>query len=64
MASEERFAVVRKLLEDHGWCLTRIGSSHHIFEKAGQSLISVPVHHGRVKPAYVRKIRKIIDQKD
>ena len=64
MASEERFAVVRKMLEDHGWVLTRISSSHHIFEKPGQSLISIPVHHGKVKPAYVRKIRKILEQKD
>ena len=62
MASEERFAVIRKMLEDHGWRLTRISSSHHIFEKTGQSLISIPVHHGKVKPSYVRKIHKILEQ--
>ena len=64
MPSEERFAIVRKLLEDNGWRLVRISSSHHIFDKPGQLQLSIPVHHGKVKPAYVRKIRKIIEQKD
>jgi predicted RNA binding protein YcfA (HicA-like mRNA interferase family) len=64
MPNEERFAAIRKLLEENGWRLARISSSHHIFEKVGYPLLSIPVHHGKVKPAYVRKIRKIIEQKD
>ena len=64
MPSEERFAVVQKRLENDGWRLTRISGSHHMFEKPGQALLSIPVHHGKVKPAYVRKIRKILEQKD
>jgi predicted RNA binding protein YcfA (HicA-like mRNA interferase family) len=64
MPSEERFAVVKTLLEENGWKLSRISGSHHIFEKVGQPLLSIPVHHGKVKPVYVRKIRKIVEQKD
>jgi predicted RNA binding protein YcfA (HicA-like mRNA interferase family) len=64
MSSEERFAIVRKPLEDDGWKLARISSSHHIFEKPGRPLLSVPVHRGKVKPVYVRRIREIIEEKD
>ena len=64
MPSEVRLAVVRKLLEENGWRLARISSSHHIFEKPGHPLLSIPVHGGKVKPAYVRQINKIIRQKD
>ncbi|HEV8604667.1 MAG TPA: type II toxin-antitoxin system HicA family toxin [Tepidisphaeraceae bacterium] len=60
MASEIRFAEIRKLLEQNGWTLGRISASHHIFEKP--ALISIPVHHGKVKPAYVRKAQKAIEE--
>jgi predicted RNA binding protein YcfA (HicA-like mRNA interferase family) len=59
--SEERFAVVRSLLEKNGWRLVRISASHHIFDRPGRRLISIPVHHGKVKAAYVRKVRKAIE---
>jgi predicted RNA binding protein YcfA (HicA-like mRNA interferase family) len=62
MASEIRFAEIRKLLEQNGWTLGRISGSHHIFEKPGATLISIPVHHGKVKPAYVRKAQKAIEE--
>jgi len=62
MASEMRFAEVRELLERNHWSLVRISGSHHIFEKAGSKLLSVPVHHGKVKPVYVRQIERAIKE--
>jgi predicted RNA binding protein YcfA (HicA-like mRNA interferase family) len=58
MASETRFADLRRRLEAHGWTLDRINGSHHIFVKEGEDHISVPVHGGRVKPGYIRRIEK------
>jgi predicted RNA binding protein YcfA (HicA-like mRNA interferase family) len=60
MPSEVRFAVVRKLLEAHGWTLARISGSHHVFTKAGERPIVIPVHHNKVHPRYVREIEKFI----
>lgn len=60
MPSPVRFAVVRKLLEDHGWVLDRVRGSHHQFVKAGMPTLPIPVHGGKVKYAYVRKIEKLI----
>lgn len=57
--SEQRFAVVRKLLESHGWTLARVKGSHHTFTKAGERPVIIPVHHGRVKPVYVQEVNKI-----
>jgi predicted RNA binding protein YcfA (HicA-like mRNA interferase family) len=40
--SGKRFA---KILENHGWKLLRIQSSHHIYGKSGNIIrISVPIH--------------------
>ena len=34
-----------KVLERHGWHLSRIKSSHHIYKKASETaIITVPVH--------------------
>ena len=63
MPSEVRFAEIRRLLEDHGWTLDRISGSHHIFTKPGERSISIPVHHGRVKPGYVGRIKKELGEK-
>ena len=61
MASEARFADVRRILEQHGWELLRISSSHHIFGKAGgPHRFSIPVHRGRVAPKYIFKIEKTL----
>lgn len=62
MASEVRFAEVRKLLQQHGYALVRISGSHHIFEKVGGGHIPNPVHGGKVKPVYVRQIQKIVEE--
>jgi predicted RNA binding protein YcfA (HicA-like mRNA interferase family) len=60
MSSKERFPDVRNLLEGAGYELVRVNGSHHIFTKPGESLVSIPVHHGNVKAFYVRQIEKIL----
>jgi predicted RNA binding protein YcfA (HicA-like mRNA interferase family) len=60
--SEERFAVVRKMLESSGWTLKRIKGSHHTFTKPGERPVIIPVHHNKVKPAYVREVKEICGQ--
>ena len=62
MASEESFATIKKQLESNGWSLTRINGSHHIFTKPNRMPISIPVHRGKVKNVYARKVDKIIEQ--
>ena len=59
MASEQRFNIVKKMLERKGYRLTRISGSHHIFTKKGSLPVSIPVHNGKVKAFYVKQIEKI-----
>lgn len=59
MASEVRFAVVRKILERAGYRLVRVSGSHHCFTKRGELPVSIPVHQGKVKAYYVRQVEKI-----
>jgi predicted RNA binding protein YcfA (HicA-like mRNA interferase family) len=56
--SPVRFAAVRRLLKQKGYALVRISGSHHVFEKPGKPLVVIPVHRGKVKPAYVREAEK------
>lgn len=59
MPSEPRFANLRRCLEHHGWTLENVNGSHHIFKKEGERRhINVPVHNGKVKSGYVRRIEK------
>ncbi|MGB7159765.1 MAG: type II toxin-antitoxin system HicA family toxin [Tepidisphaeraceae bacterium] len=59
MPSPVRFAEVQRLLESHGWTLSRIASSHHIFTKPGEPLhFSIPVHKGMVMHGYLKDIKK------
>ena len=60
MPSEMRFAELRRLVESHGRVLVRINGSHHIFRLPDGSIFVVPVHHGMVKYAYVREIKKLL----
>lgn len=60
MPSPIRFAEIRKQLEAAGYRLVRISGSHHIFNRPGGPLVSIPVHNGKVKPGYGRRIQKII----
>ena len=59
MPGEARFSEVKKMLEAKGYRLTRITGSHHVFTKAGARAVPIPVHKGKVKPAYVRLIQKL-----
>ena len=59
MASGKRFAEVRKMLEAKGYTLARISGSHHVFTKPGARAVPIPVHGGRVKPAYVRLVKQL-----
>jgi predicted RNA binding protein YcfA (HicA-like mRNA interferase family) len=61
MSSEQRFADLKRELERNGWKLVRIKGSHHVFEQPGKGILSIPVHHGKVKPVYVRRIQKAIE---
>ncbi len=61
MASEVRFSVVRKELAGVGYLLVRITGSHHIFKKSGRTLVSIPVHRGKVKPYYVGQVKRIVE---
>jgi predicted RNA binding protein YcfA (HicA-like mRNA interferase family) len=63
MAAETRFSEVKALLERHGWQLVRTAGSHHWFEKPGDRSWSIPVHSGKVKPVYVRQIKKHVGEK-
>ncbi|QNN23691.1 type II toxin-antitoxin system HicA family toxin [Planctomycetales bacterium ZRK34] len=62
MPSEIRFTIIRKTLEDHGWRLDRVKGSHHVFTKPGADTVSIPVHNNKVKPRYVRKVQKLIEE--
>jgi predicted RNA binding protein YcfA (HicA-like mRNA interferase family) len=44
MPSDQRFAVVRKMLESKGYRLDRISGSHHVFSKSGQQNVVIVVH--------------------
>jgi predicted RNA binding protein YcfA (HicA-like mRNA interferase family) len=61
MPSEVRLAEVQRILEQHGFVLLRIKGSHHVFGKAGERPIIVPVHHGKVSYVYVRQVEKRIE---
>ena len=59
MASEKPFSEVKKMLERAGYQLARVHGSHHYFTKPAVEPFSIPVHHGKVKPHYVRQVEKI-----
>jgi len=59
MPSPIRLATIRKQLESAGYRLVRISGSHHIFDRPGGPLVSIPVHNGMVKSGYGRRIQKI-----
>jgi predicted RNA binding protein YcfA (HicA-like mRNA interferase family) len=66
MASPVRFATIRRELEGAGYKLVRISGSHHIFEKPGKPIVSIPVHDQKVKHFYAGQVQKIIaaDEED
>ena len=60
MSREERFSQIRRRLLAAGWTLARIRGSHHVFTKPGKLPISIPVHKGRIKAVYARKVEEIL----
>ena len=56
MASEVRFADIRKKLEQHGWTHRQGKGSHHVFTRPGGPVIVIPVKGAWVKPVYVREV--------
>jgi predicted RNA binding protein YcfA (HicA-like mRNA interferase family) len=58
--SEIRYIEIRRLLESHGWKLDRVRGSHHVFSKPGEGSFPVPVHNGKVKAVYGKKLEKIL----
>ncbi len=64
MASEVPLRKVRRLFEAKGWVLNRIRGSHHVFSKPGRGSFPVPVHHGKVKAAYVKAIEKLLEREE
>jgi predicted RNA binding protein YcfA (HicA-like mRNA interferase family) len=60
MASPVRFAKIRKQLEAAGCRIVRISGSHHIFNRPGGPLVSIPVHKNLVKPFYAKQVAEII----
>ncbi len=64
MAGDARFSDVRRMLEAHGWRLTRVRGSHHIFTKRGRRPVPMPVHRGKVEPVYVRLVEKICAEEE
>lgn len=59
MASEMRFSEVQKMLEAKGYTFDRVTGSHHIFKKPGARSLPIPVHYGKVHPAYVRMVKRL-----
>ncbi|MBX3361228.1 MAG: type II toxin-antitoxin system HicA family toxin [Phycisphaeraceae bacterium] len=62
MPSDVQFRDLRRLLEHHGWELTRVKGSHHHFRGKGRQPISIPVHKGRVKAIYARQVDQAIEE--
>jgi predicted RNA binding protein YcfA (HicA-like mRNA interferase family) len=60
MSSPVRFTIIRQQLEAAGWQLVRISGSHHIFDRPGGPLVSIPVHNNQVKPFYAKQVQRII----
>ena len=46
-------------MEAKGYTLARISGSHYVFTKAGARSVPIPVHNGKVKPAYVRLVERL-----
>jgi predicted RNA binding protein YcfA (HicA-like mRNA interferase family) len=60
MPSDVAFRDLRRLLEKHGWTLTRISGSHHVFTGPGGPIVTIPVHRGKVRHVYLRKVENAV----
>jgi predicted RNA binding protein YcfA (HicA-like mRNA interferase family) len=61
MPSPIKFKELKRYMEEHGWVLTHVTGSHHVFAKPGHRSFPVPVHHGEVKYGYFREIQKLCE---
>ncbi len=61
MSDSFPFRDLRRRLEEAGWALVRVRGSHHVFTKAGEPQMVLPVHGGKVKRVYERKVKKAIE---
>jgi predicted RNA binding protein YcfA (HicA-like mRNA interferase family) len=59
MPSPVRYAVMRSLLNRHGWYLDRIRGSHHSYEKLGHGRFTFPVHGNQVKHVYYKQAKRL-----
>lgn len=59
-----QFSAVRRLLEEHGYLLSKIQGSHRVFVHADKSkpVIMIPLRDRGVSPAHVQAIRRIMDE--
>ncbi len=55
------FLAVLRLLESHGWQLTRVYPPYRIFTKAGELPIWIEVHDRKVEAAYVERTKRILE---
>lgn len=60
MSDTVPFRDIRRALESAGWKLVRVRGSHHVFTKAEEAPVVVPVHGGRVKRVYKREVEKAV----
>ena len=61
MGGVVRYSEVAALFSRHGWWLARVSGSHHIHTNGADSF-SVPVHKGKVKYVYYKKIKKLLGE--
>jgi predicted RNA binding protein YcfA (HicA-like mRNA interferase family) len=57
------FADIRTLLLQEGFALDRVAGSHHIFKRSGVTFV-IPVHKGRVKSVYVKRVIELIETRE
>ena len=57
------FAQLEKLLKSEYFILDRISGSHHIFKRRSVIFV-VPVHGGKVKAVYVKRLIEILEDSD
>ncbi len=62
MSDTVPFREERRRLDEAGYKLARVSGSHHIFIRAGDKPISIPVHNGKIKRVYQRQIDKALKE--
>lgn len=63
MPSPVKFRELKRYMEQHGWALSHVTGSHHVFVKPGCRRFPVPVHQGEVKYGYFREVQKMCESR-